>query len=76
MAASRQKHLKRDQETYVFVLPFGLVSFGNMVGAELKATRGGSSQIADMSVVAEFTISGFILTFFPSMGVDMIGWEG
>jgi hypothetical protein len=46
-----------------------------MEGTELEATLCSSSQVASTSVVAEFNRAGFIVTF-PSMGVDMIGWEG
>jgi hypothetical protein len=47
-----------------------------MVGTELEATPGSSSQVAGTSVVAEFTFCRFVLTVFPSVGVDMIGCEG
>jgi hypothetical protein len=33
-------------------------------------------QVTATSVVVQLTFSGFIFTSFPSVGADMIGWEG
>jgi hypothetical protein len=57
----------------LFVL---LVSLWSMEGDELDPTPCSCSQIAATSVAIELTFPGFILTSFPSVCVEIIGWEG